>query len=117
MGLSVHSRRFPAVACISQGHRLLISTMAPLATSEQQHHKAGQSTARALVLEPRRAILGALRAWAQDQAIDSGDLAVLERVLKTLAAAEHGPDFDLVMRAARRRVMVQARRRRRFASD
>ena len=31
-----------------------------------------------------------------------------------LAAAEQGPNLDLVMRAARRRVISQARRRRRL---
>lgn len=103
----------PSVARISQGHRLLISTMAPPATPEQKHHSDGRSTARALVLEPRRAVLRALRTWAKDQAIDPGDLAAWDRVLTTLAMGEHGPDLDLVMRAARRRVIVQARQRRR----
>jgi len=71
------------------------------------------STARALVHEPRQAVLRALRTWANDQAIDSADLAALNRVLAALAQAEQGPDLDQVMRAARRRVIAQARRRQR----
>lgn len=70
-----------------------------------------RSAARALMLEPRLAVLLALRAWATEQEFDAGDLAALDRVLAGLAAAEDGPDLDLVMRTARRRVIVQARRR------
>ena len=73
------------------------------------NHSGRTSTARALTLEPRRAVLQALRAWARGQEVNAADLAALDRVLTTLAAAEDGPDLDLVMRAARRRVIVQAR--------
>jgi len=93
----------------------LIGTMAPPATPERTHHGDERSTARALTLEPRRAILRALHTWAADQAIDSGDLAAFNRALMSLAEAEQGPDLDLVMRAARRRVIDQARRRRRHS--
>jgi len=41
----------------------------------------------------------------------------MDRVFATLAAAEHGPSFDLAMRAARRRVIVQVRQRRRDLSS
>ena len=73
------------------------------------NHSGRTSTARALTLEPRRAVLRALRAWARGQEVNAADLAALDRVLTTLAAAEDVPDLDLVMRAARRRVIVQAR--------
>lgn len=63
------------------------------------------------MLEPRRAVLQTLRTWATEQEFDAGDLAALDRVLAGLAAVEDGPDLDLVMRTARRRVIVQARHR------
>ncbi|MDE2869094.1 MAG: hypothetical protein OXR64_02055 [Chloroflexota bacterium] len=63
------------------------------------------------MLEPRRAVLQSLRTWATEQAFDAGDLAALDRVLAGLAAAEDGPDLDMAMRTARRRVIVQARHR------
>ena len=87
----------------------MISTTAPPATPDEMNHSGRTSTARALTLEPRRAVLQALRAWARGQEVNAADLAALDRVLTTLAAAEDGPDLDLVMRAARRRVIVQAR--------
>ena len=87
----------------------MISTTAPPATPDEMNHSGRTSTARALTLEPRRAVLRALRAWARGQEVNAADLAALDRVLTTLAAAEDGPDLDLVMRAARRRVIVQAR--------
>ncbi len=92
----------------------MIGTTAPPATPQQNLHSDAPSTARALVQEPRRAVLRALSTWAADQSIDSGDLAAFNRALTILAAAEQGPNFDLVMRAARRRVISQARRRRRL---
>ena len=87
----------------------MISTMAPPATPDEMNHSGRTSTARALTLEPRRAVLRALRAWAREQEVNAADLAALDRVLTALAAAEDGPDLDLVMRAARRRVIVRAR--------
>ena len=90
----------------------MISTTAPPATPDEMNHSGRTSTARALTLEPRRAVLRALRAmraWARGQEVNAADLAALDRVLTTLAAAEAGPNLDLVMRAARRRVIVQAR--------
>ena len=92
----------------------MIGTTSPPATRQQNIHRDAPSTARALVLEPRRAVLRALHTWAADQSIDSGDLAAFDRTLMALAAAEQGPNLDLVMRAARRRVISQARRRRRL---
>ena len=97
----------------AQGIRPLISTMAPPVTSNQKNHDGSRTVATSLVLEPRRAVLRALRTWAADLAIDSGDLAALDRVLIALTAAEDGPDFDLAMRAARCSVVAQARQRRR----
>ena len=64
-------------------------------------------------MEPRVAVLRALRTWAAEFPIDANDLAAMDRVFATLATADRGPDLDLVMRAARRRVIVQARQRRR----
>ena len=75
------------------------------------HDPDRRSIAKALALEPRRAVLRSVRSWATEQAFDAGDLAALDRVLAGLAAAEDGPDLDLVMRTARRRVIVQARHR------
>lgn len=92
----------------------MIGTTVPPATPQQNLDSDVPSTARALVQEPRRAVLRALYTWAADQSIDSGDLAAFHRALTALAVAEQGPDFDLVMRAARRRVISQARRRRRL---
>ncbi|MYD93386.1 MAG: hypothetical protein F4Y02_06790 [Chloroflexi bacterium] len=63
------------------------------------------------MLEPRHAVLRSVRTWATEQEFDASDLAALDRVLAGLAAAEDGPDLDLVMRTARRRVIVQARHR------
>lgn len=80
-------------------------------TPNQTRHSDAASTARAFALEPRRAVLRSLHAWAADQSIDPADLAAFKRVLKQLASAEHGPDLDFVMRAARCRVINQARRR------
>ena len=37
----------------------------------------------------------------------------MDRVFAALAEAEHGPNFDLAMRAARRRVIVHVQQRRR----
>ena len=91
----------------------MVSTMAPPAPRNRHHTKDRQSTARALVLEPRLAVLRALRAWAAEHPIDTNDLAAVDRVFAMLAAADHGPSLDLVMRDARRRVIVQARQRRR----
>ena len=76
-----------------------------------------RSTARALMHEPRRAVLQSLRTWAAGQEFEPSDLAALDRVLAGLAAAEDGPDLDLVMRTARRRVIVQARQRRRSSAS
>ncbi len=89
----------------------MLITTALHATSDLMYDSTQRSAARALMLEPRRAVLQALRAWATEQEFDAGDLAALDRVLAGLAAAEDGPDLDLVMRTARRRVIVQARRR------
>ena len=49
--------------------------------------------------------------------MDPSDLATLDRVFDTLAAAEDGPDLDLVMRATRRRVIEAARAARSVAVD
>lgn len=69
------------------------------------------------MLEPRRAVLRTLRTWATEQEFDADDLAAMDRVLAGLAAAQDGPDLDLVMRTARRRVIVQARHRRRHLAS
>ena len=95
----------------------MISTTALPATSDPTHDRVHSSTARALTLEPRRALLQALRAWAAEHDVDASDLATLDRVFDTLAAAEDGPDLDLVMRAARRRVIEAARAARSVAVD
>jgi len=47
--------------------------------------------------------------WAAEHPLDANDLAAMDRVIAVLAAASDGPNLDLVMRAARRRVIVQAR--------
>ena len=91
----------------------MVSTTAPPAPSNQLHDTSGHATALALVQEPRRAVLRAVRRWAAGHPCDGDDLAAIDRVFATLATAEHGPDFDLVMRAARCRTIGQARRRRR----
>ena len=83
------------------------------ATPNQMYDGGEPSTARTLALEPRRAVLRSLQAWAERLKLDAADLAAMDRILATLATADNGPDFDLVMRAARRRVIVQARERRR----
>ena len=94
---------------IQLGLRPLISSIAPAAIPDQTRQTRGQATARALVLEPRCAVLRALRVWAADCGVGSRDLAVLDRVFTILAATEDGPDLDLAMRTARRRVINQAR--------
>ena len=95
----------------------MVSTSAPPAPSNRRHDTSGHATARALVLEPRRAVLRAVREWATGLPCDGDDLAALDRVFAILATAERGPSFDLAMRAARRRVVVQARQRRRDLSS
>ncbi len=95
----------------------MIRTMEFPATPDLMYDSAQRSTARALMLEPRRAVLQALRAWATEHEFDAGDLAAIDRVLAGLAAAEDGPDLDLVMRTVRRRVIVQARQRRRNSAS
>jgi len=87
----------------------LVSNMAPPAPRNRHHNRDRPSTARALVLEPRIAVLRALRMWAAEHPLDANDLAAMDRVIAVLAAASDGPNLDLVMRAARRRVIVQAR--------
>lgn len=104
------------VLSIHEGVRPLVSTKAPPAPPNRHHDGDTQATARALVLEPRFAVLRALRTWASQHPLDPNDLEAMDRVFATLAAAEQGPNLDLVMRAARRRVIVQARQRRRLAS-
>ena len=89
----------------------MISTLDLMARSNSMVDFARPSTAQALTLEPRRAVLQALRTWAAEQNLDAGDLAALDRVVATLASAEDGPDLDLAMRTARRRVIVRARHR------
>lgn len=91
----------------------MVRTTAPPAPSNQRHDTSGHATARALVLEPRRAVLRAVREWAVGHPCERDDLAALDRVFAILATAERGPSFDLAMRAARRRVVVQVRQRRR----
>lgn len=81
------------------------------------HDPIQRSTAWALMHEPRRAVLRSLRTWAAGQELDVGDLAAMDRVFSALSAAEDGPDLDLVMRTARRRVIVQARHRRRHVAS
>jgi len=91
----------------------LLSTLAPPASSNQLHDTSRHATARALVSEPRRAVLRAVRTWAAGHSCNGDDLAAMDRVFAALAAAEHGPSFDLAMRAARRRVIAQVSQRHR----
>ena len=95
----------------------MLSTSAPSASSDLMDDSRQRSTARALMHEPRRAVLQSLRTWAAGQEFAAGDLAALDRVLAKLAAAEDGPDLDWAMRTARRRVIVQARQRRRSSTS
>lgn len=92
----------------------MINPVASPGTLDQMCDPGQPSTARALTLEPRRAVLQALRRWAAEQDVHESDLAALDRVFAMLASVEDGPDLDLAMRAARRRVIDQARRRRRL---
>ena len=71
------------------------------------------ATARELVIHPRLAVLNSIRMWAAEHPLDANDLAAMDRVFALLAEARDGPNLDLVMRAARHRVVAQARRRRR----
>ncbi|MDE2901906.1 MAG: hypothetical protein OXP73_02635 [Chloroflexota bacterium] len=91
----------------------MVSTTAPPAPSNQLHETSGHATARALALAPRRAVLREVRTWAAGHPCDVDDLAAMDRVFAALAEAEHGPNFDLAMRAARRRVIVHVQQRRR----
>ena len=57
-----------------------------------------------------------IRTWAAEHPLDANDLAAMDRVFALLAEARDGPNLDLVMRAARHRVVAQARHRRRRRS-
>lgn len=100
------------VLSIHEGVRPLLRTTTPPGPRNRNHDRHTQTTARALVLEPRVAVLRALRTWAAEHPISATDLAAMDRVFALLAAADHGPNLDLVMRDARRRVIGRARERR-----
>ena len=66
------------------------------------------ATARELVIHPRLAVLNSIRTWAAEHPLDANDLAAMDRVFALLAEARDGPNLDLVMRAARHRVVAQS---------